>query len=199
MTTLAPSFQYDILRSCTVKTCLKRPLKKNTKIGFLHHWPFWNILLTVPRRYFFCGSFMFLFCLIFAMSLCASVYMCFEVTCWEKADLLVLVCGVCCEFVTFPLVSWVRCGTWLHRFLIFAPLLTFNTDYCLMQVKSIAECSKGSILQYFRPSLSYHFVLRPLYCLFLSGSIRQVLLYSGRPYNLRWVWTSGRSDQELRS
>ena len=30
-----------------------------------------------------------------------------------------------CEFVTFPLVSWVRCGTWLYRFLIFAPLLTF--------------------------------------------------------------------------
>ena len=29
-----------------------------------------------------------------------------------------------CEFVTFPLVSWVRCGTWLYRFLIFAPLFT---------------------------------------------------------------------------
>ena len=28
-----------------------------------------------------------------------------------------------CEFVTFPLVSWVRCGTWLYRFLIFALLL----------------------------------------------------------------------------
>ena len=27
--------------------------------------------------------------------------------------------------------------------------LVFNTDYHLMQVKSIAECSKGSILQYF--------------------------------------------------
>ena len=26
---------------------------------------------------------MFLFCLLFAMSLCASAYMCFEVTCWE--------------------------------------------------------------------------------------------------------------------
>ena len=25
-----------------------------------------------------------------------------------------------------------------------------KTNYCLMQVKSIAECSKGSILQYFR-------------------------------------------------
>ena len=28
-----------------------------------------------------------------------------------------------CEFVTFPLVSWVRCVTWLYRFLIFAPSL----------------------------------------------------------------------------
>ena len=50
--------------------------------------------------------------------------MCFVVTCWERADLLALVCGVFCEFVTFPLVSWVRCGTWLYRFLIFATLLT---------------------------------------------------------------------------
>ena len=58
--------------------------------------------------------------------LCASVYMCFVVTCWERADLLALVCGVFCEFVTFPLVSWVRCGTWLYRFLIFAPLLTLT-------------------------------------------------------------------------
>ena len=31
--------------------------------------------------------------------------------------------------------------------------LVFKTDYRLMQVKSIAECSKGSILQYFRPPL----------------------------------------------
>ena len=59
--------------------------------------------------------------------LCASVYMCFVVTCWERADLLALVCGVFCEFVTFPLVSWVRCGTWLYRFLIFATLLTLHS------------------------------------------------------------------------
>ena len=45
---------------------------------------------------------MFLFCLVFAMSLCASVYMCF-------AGLSFVVSN--CEFVTFPLVSWVRCGT----------------------------------------------------------------------------------------
>ena len=30
-------------------------------------------------------------CIVFAMHLCASVYMCYVVTCWEKADLLALV------------------------------------------------------------------------------------------------------------
>ena len=54
---------------------------------------------------------MFLFCLVFAMSLCVSVYICFVVACWERADLLALVCGVYYEFVAFPLVSKVRCGT----------------------------------------------------------------------------------------
>ena len=39
-----------------------------------------NILLTIPRQYFFCGSFMFFFCLVFAMPLCTSVYMCLVVT-----------------------------------------------------------------------------------------------------------------------
>ena len=50
---------------------------------------------------------MFLFCLVFAM-FCARLFIC---ALWERADLLALVCGVFCEFVTFPLVSWVRCGT----------------------------------------------------------------------------------------
>ena len=36
----------------------------------------------------------FFFCLVFGMPLCASVYMRFVVTCWERADLLLLVCGV---------------------------------------------------------------------------------------------------------
>ena len=38
--------------------------------------------------------------------------------------------------------------------------------------------SKGSILQYFRPSLSYHLSLRSLFDLFLSGRFTQVLLYA---------------------
>ena len=57
------------------------------------------------------------------------------------------------------------------------PKIGFKTDYHFMQVKSIAECSKRSILQYFRPSVSYHLSLRYLFCLFLSGRLWQVLLY----------------------
>ena len=34
------------------------------------------------------------FYLVFALPLYASVYMCLVVTCWERADLLALVCGV---------------------------------------------------------------------------------------------------------
>ena len=38
------------------------------------------------------------FCLVFAMPLCASVYMCLVVTCWERPDLSFVVSY--CEFVT---------------------------------------------------------------------------------------------------
>ena len=42
-----------------------------------------------------CYAFCYVFlCLVFAMFLCASVYMCFVVTCWDSDDLLALVCGV---------------------------------------------------------------------------------------------------------
>ena len=34
------------------------------------------------------------FCIVFAKPLCASVYMCLVVTCWERTDLFALVCGV---------------------------------------------------------------------------------------------------------
>ena len=52
------------------------------------------------------------FCLdyVFAMPLCASVYMCLVVTCWERASWLSFVVSIC-EFVTFSLVSWVSCAT----------------------------------------------------------------------------------------
>ena len=55
---------------------------------------------------------------------------------------------------------------WLSR-----PIISLNAGqkYCKMLL--------WSILQYFRPSLSYHLSLRPLFCLFLIGLLREVLLY----------------------
>ena len=46
---------------------------------------------------------MFLFFLVSAMSLRASVNMCFVVTCGERADLLALVCGVLLSVCHFPI------------------------------------------------------------------------------------------------
>ena len=43
------------------------------------------------------------FCLSFAMPLCASVYMCLVVTCWERADLLALACGFELGVCHFPI------------------------------------------------------------------------------------------------
>ena len=45
--------------------------------------------------------------------------------------------------------------------------MVFKTYYRLMRVKNIAECSNGSILQHFRPSLTYHVSLRSLFVYFL--------------------------------
>ena len=58
-----------------------------------------GILLTVPRRYFFCVSFMVFFCLVFVMPLCASVYLCLVATCWERTRLR-------CITVSLSLSHW---------------------------------------------------------------------------------------------
>ena len=85
--------------------------------------------VALPLLSYFCGSFMgfFVLCL---LCLCARLFIWAlwsaarkELTSW----LSFVVSN--CEFVTFPLVSWVRCGTWLYWFLIFAPLFTLHR-YC---------------------------------------------------------------------
>ena len=81
-------------------------------------------LLTVPRRCFICGSFMlFLSCFCYA----------FVCVCLLSPDGKGLTSWFWfvisnCEVVTFPLVSWVRRRTWLHRFLIFALFLTWTSS-----------------------------------------------------------------------
>ena len=55
--------------------------------------------------------------------------------------------------------------------------MVFKKNDRLLQVKSIAECSRLSNLQYFWLSFSYQLLLRFLFCLFLSGRFTHVLLY----------------------
>ena len=71
--------------------------------------------------------------------------------------------------------------------------MVFNTNYCLMQVKSIEECSTGSILQYIRPSLSYHFFIKIFVLSILSGCLRQVLLYKMNQHTSKAATSGGRS------
>ena len=72
----------EILNKINMKQSTTGPLGQNTRYTELCIAP-----LLMDRL-------CFLFCLVFAMSLCASVYMCFVVTYWERADLLGLLCGV---------------------------------------------------------------------------------------------------------
>ena len=67
------------VRLTRCKTGLSPPVKyfTNRSKTVLHLWIFY-----------------LLFCLVFAMPLCATVYMCLVVTRLERADLLALVCGV---------------------------------------------------------------------------------------------------------
>ena len=54
--------------------------------------------------------------------------------------------------------------------------LVFKTNYRLIQLKSIAECSKENILQCFRTSLSYHYVIKIFVLSIFSGLLTGVLL-----------------------
>ena len=77
------------------------------------------------------------------MPLCASVYLCLVVTCWKGLTFWLSFVVSNCEFVAFPLVSWVRCGTWLYRSLIFAPLLTHlqANDMWMKTFTYMSSCS----------------------------------------------------------
>ena len=84
-------------------------------------------LLTVLSRHFFIGSFMlFLHCVCYAS--CVSVYWCLVVTTGKGLTSWLSLVMSSCEFATFSLVSWVGCGTWLYRLLIFALFLTLSNS-----------------------------------------------------------------------
>ena len=92
------------------------PLNRFKPSSKLFYWPFQGGT-----------SFVDLLCFCSVLCLLCFVRVCLYVLCghllgkgWPLGSRL----WCYCEFVTFPLVSWVRCGTWLYQFLIFAPLLT---------------------------------------------------------------------------
>ena len=92
------------------------PLNRLKPSSKIFYWPFQGGTSFVDLLCFCSG--------ICSLCLCARLFLC---ALWSPAGkgltswLSFVVSN--CEFVTFPLVSWVRCGTWLYRFLIFAPYL----------------------------------------------------------------------------
>ena len=79
-----------------------------------------------------------------------SVYCCLVVTCWESADpWLLLVMFIVCLLLSH-VVSGVRCGTLLYRFLIlpsFSLLQKRNSDPKIA-FQSMVEKSKQSVIQH---------------------------------------------------
>ena len=67
---------------------------------------------------------LFMFCVCYAFS---SVHCCLVVTCWEKADLLALVCDLYCDFVSFPFCILGQVWYLIYQFLILAVFRTFFT------------------------------------------------------------------------
>ena len=85
----------------------------------------------------------------------------------------------------FPLLSTLYPNSYLIKYgktCLKKPLkkktkVGFQDRFSLNEGQKYCRMLQGSILQYFRPSFSYHLSLRPLFCLILSGHLRQGLLY----------------------
>ena len=122
-----PQYTFRLEKSYLLRPFTWRLARSIRNVGWRNETGF-SPLLTVPRRYFFYGSFvLFISCVFHAFP---SVHCCIVVTCWEGlTSWLLFVTFNCVVFVTFPwgtCVPWVRCGTWLYRFLNFAAFLTFK-------------------------------------------------------------------------
>ena len=101
-------------------------------------WPFRAVLL------------LWIFCHFFLSSVCyAFVRVCLCVPCGHllgKGWLLGF--RLWCITVSLslsPLVSWVRCGSWLYRFLIFARLLTLTCALIEDSDRTVDQSSMGAL------------------------------------------------------
>ena len=82
-------------------------------------------------------------------------------------------------------------NTCVKRQLSKRPKIGFQDQFSLNAGQKYCRIHQGSILQYFRPSLSYHFVITifVFFLLFLSGRFTQVLLY--KPINKYFLYIAG--------
>ena len=101
--------------------------------------------------------------------------------------------------------GWAACPCDKYQLLCFGPYIVkpvlsghskrrpktgFKNPLSLNAVQKYCRMLQENTLQYCQPALSYHLSLRPLFCLFLSGRLRQVSLYNFltmRIYSACWV------------
>ena len=88
---------------------------------------------------------MFLFCLVFVMPLYVSVYMCFVVTCWERADLLALVCGVLLKVCYFPIGILGQVWYLIESIPDLCTLTYYGSDLCLSKNFVMHSCAKTGL------------------------------------------------------
>ena len=94
------------------------PVKRFKPSSKIFYWPFQGGTSFVDILCF--CSVLCLLCLCARLLICALLS-----PAWKGLTSWLSFVVSYCEFVSFPFVSWVRCGTWLYWFLNFAPLLAF--------------------------------------------------------------------------
>ena len=115
-----------------IKDEVGAPLNRFKPSSKIFYWPFQGSASFVD---------LLCFCSVLCLQcLCARLFIC---ALWSPAGkgltswLSFVVSN--CECITFPLVSWVGCGTWLYWLLIFAPLLTLL--FIVTPIVGFCNCS----------------------------------------------------------
>ena len=105
-----------LIHICT-KVEVVAPLNRFKPSSKFFYWPFQGGASFLDHLCYFCLVLLCFHARLFVDALVSSARK--ELTSWFSFVMYK------CDVVTFPLFSWVRCGAWLYRFLIFALFLTF--------------------------------------------------------------------------
>ena len=128
--------------------------------------------------------FCYLFCFVFVFVTHLFVPCSLVITYWERADLLARLCVMfsCVLSQVFHMVSRVRCGTWLYRYLIFAFFNTFIIKMKQCRVLTLAQyrCS----CKYLLLIQAYQSVLGTM-CVFHVNELKKMTKHI--TMNFKWV------------